>query len=128
MIVPSTLQSIVSAKLRSMDSEPPLLDDLIAFLWCKMQICPRDTLLNVIREFYEPSVIVQSRDKLFAHIPEADGIRRVKHRKSKEILRSMHDLLQQVPSENPPVFAATNLNNLPAVDLKNVDGALLVHN
>ena len=128
VVVPSTLQPIFSAKFRSMDSEPPLLDDLIAFLWCKMQICPRDTLLNVIREFYEPSVIVQSRDKLFAHIPEPDGTRRVKHRKSEEILRSMYDLLQQIPSENPPVFAATNLNNLPAVDLKNVDGAMLVHN
>ena len=93
-----------------------------------MQLCPRDTLLNTIREFYSEKVIMQSRDKLFAHIPETDGARRVRHRKSDETLKSMYDLLQQVPVENPPIFAATNLNNLPAIDLKNIDGATLVHN
>ena len=110
------------------EEKPPLLDDLIAFMWCKMQICPRDTLLGVMLKFYDLNSVTQSRDKLFAYIPETDGSRRVKHRKAEETLRSMYELLQQIPSETSPVFAATNLNNLPVVDLKNIDGATLVHN
>ena len=108
--------------------KPPVLDDLIAFMWCKMKICPRNTSLGVMLKLYDSSAVTQSRDKLFACIPETDGSRRVKHRKAEETLRSMYELLQQIPSETSPVFAATNLNNLPVVDLKNIDGATLVHN
>ena len=38
----------------------------------------------------------------------------------------MYNILQGIPTEDPPVFVAINLNNIPCVDLKNVDGATLV--
>ena len=34
--------------------------------------------------------------------------------------------MQSLPTEDSPIFMAPNLNNIPCVDLRNVDGANLV--
>ena len=42
------------------------------------------------------------------------------------MLVAMYGVMQEIPTENPPVFVALDLNNLPCLDLKNVDGASLI--
>ena len=103
----------------------PCLNDILAFLWFKMKVCTRDTLLNAIKGFYKSDDIVKARDVLFLNIPEGD-VRRVRHRKVDDILESMYSMMQQLPTEDAPVFLALDLNNLPCVDLKNIDGVTMV--
>ena len=103
----------------------PILDDILAFMWCKMNTCPCETLLNVVKTFYKVADVVKARDTYFRRLPDTSG-RRVKHRKAEDILKGLYDLMQSIPTEDPPVFLALNLNNLPFIELKNVDGAALV--
>ena len=62
---------------------------------------------------------------MFSKTPEGP-VRRVKHRKSEDILESIYEIMQNIPVEESPVFVAPNLNNLPCIDLKNVDGPSIV--
>ena len=102
-----------------------IFDDMLAFMWCKIEICPCGTLLNVVKTFYKAPDIAKSRNLLFRRIPDSSE-RRVKHRKAEDILRGIYELFQGLPTEDPPVFVATDLNNIPYIDLSNVDGAMLV--
>ena len=104
----------------------PVFSDVLAFLWCKMKMCPRDTLLYVIKSFYNRESIVAARDLLYNHVPEGE-VRRIKHRKSDDDLVSMYNVLQEVETADAPVFATINLNNIPCVDLKNIDGVSLMY-
>ena len=103
----------------------PIFDYLLAFLWSEMKVSPRDTLLNVSKTFYKPDDIAKSRDLLFRKLPNSTT-RRVKHRKTDYILKGMYELMQSVPTEDPPSFVAVDLNNIPFINLSNIDGAVLV--
>ena len=103
----------------------PIFDDMLAFIWCKMKISPCDTLLNVVKSYYKAADVVKSRDLLFSKLPDSSE-RRVKHRKTDEILRGIYDLMQALPTENPTVFVALDLNNIPYIELKNIDGVTLL--
>ena len=50
----------------------------------------------------------------------------MKHKKVDDALAAMYTVMQNIPMEDPPVFVAVNLNNIPCVDLSNIDGAMLV--
>ena len=104
----------------------PTFNDILAFMWHKMKICPRDSLLNnIMKNFYKEADIAKARDTLFDMIPE-NGPRRVKHRKALDMLTSIYNVMQEIPTEDPPVFVAIDLNNIPCVDVKNIDAASLV--
>ena len=94
----------------------PIFDDMLAFIWCKMKISPCDTLLNVVKSYYKAADVVKSRDLLFSKLPDSSE-RRVKHRKTDEILRGIYDLMQALPTEIPTVFVALDLNNIPYIEL-----------
>ena len=96
----------------------PIFSDILAFLWCKMKLCPRETLLHVTKSFYKRDEIVMARDLLYSKFPDG-GNRRAKHRKTEEDLISMYSVLQEIDTEDPPIFVSLNLNNIPFVDLKN---------
>ena len=105
----------------------PIYDDLLACIWCKMKICPKDTLLGAMKNFYKLGSITASRDMLFERVPAPEGeARRVKHKKAEDILQDIYNIFQAIPAEDPPVFLALDLNNLPCIDVKNIDGCALV--
>ena len=62
----------------------PIFDDLLAFLWSKMNVAPKDTLLDVLKSFYKSDDIAKSRDLLFSKLPD-NSTRRVKHQKPEDI-------------------------------------------
>ena len=109
------------------DGKYPIFNDILCFLWCKMKLCPRDTLLNILQQFYKAEDITKARDVLFVKIPAEEGETRRKHRKVDEILGGMYTILQNLPSDDPPIFASINLNNIPWVEMKSVDGAALMY-
>ena len=82
-------------------------------------------MFNVLKTFYKDDVNVKARDLLFRKLPDT-SFRKIKHRKTEDILKGMYDLMQSIPTEDPPVFVAPDLNNIPFINLRNVDGAVLV--
>ena len=102
-----------------------IFDDMLAFLWCKMNVAPKDTLLDVLKSFYKSEEIAKSRDLFFSKVPD-NSSRRVKHRKPEDVLKGLYELMQGIPTEDPPVFVAPDLNNIPFINLSNIDGAMLV--
>ena len=107
----------------------PIFNDLICFMWCKMKLCAKDVLLIILKQFYKSEEIMKARDLVYEEFPvttEDGGERRVKHRRAEEALSAIYNILQNLPVEDPPVVAALNLNNIPYVELKNVDGAAIM--
>ena len=105
----------------------PIFNDLLTFMWCKMKLCAKDVLINILKQYYQSAEIMKARDVAYEEFPVTeDSERRVKHRKSEDALNAIYVILQNLPVEDPPVFAAINLNNIPYVELKNVDGAALM--
>ena len=106
----------------------PVFNDLLAFMWCKIKLCARDVLISTMKQFYKSDEIMKARDFAYEEFPagDEDSDRRIKHRKTEDALIAVYNLLQNLPAEDPPVFAALNLNNIPYVELKNVDGAALM--
>ena len=102
----------------------PVFNDLLAFVWNKMEVAPRDTLLNVVKSFYKQEEVFKARDVLFSSIPETG--KRVKNRKVDDVLQGVYSIMLALSTEDSPIFIALNLNNLPCIDMKNVDGASLV--
>ena len=110
------------------DGKFPIFDNVLAFIWCKMNICPRDTLLAVVQKFYKHEDILRARDLLFTRVEQRENEpRRVKHRKVDEILCGIYTIFQGIPTEDPPVFVALDLNKIPCVDLSKIDGVAIIH-
>ena len=106
----------------------PIFNDLLTFMWCKMKLCAKDVLINILKQYYQSSEIMKARDVMYQEFPATpeDNERRIKHRKTEDALNAIYVILQNLPVDDPPVFAALNLNNIPYVELKNVDGAALM--
>ena len=52
------------------NGKTPIFNDVSSFLWCKMNVCPRDTILNVVKKFYNSEEISSARDVLYNSVPE----------------------------------------------------------
>ena len=106
-----------------MDGKKPIFNDVLAFIWCKMDVIPRDTLLETVRKFYSLEVLIKARD-LLASVSNSED--RFKQRKADTILVAIYDFMSTLKTDTDLFFVAINLNNIPCVELKNVDGAALV--
>lgn len=107
------------------DGKRPVFNDILAFIWNKMQTCPKEPLLKVAKDFYKIEEISSARNLLFTTVPS--DTRRTKHKSAQDMLGSMYDIFQQLPTGNDLVFVAWNLNHIPSVSLSNIDAAALVH-
>ena len=47
------------------NGEYPVFDNVLAFIFCKMNYCPRDNLVLVVQKFYKLETIVKAREVLF---------------------------------------------------------------
>ena len=84
-----------------------ICDNVLEFMHCQMNYCPRNTLLSVIQKFYKPETIVKACDIWFDRVPVKEGeTRSVKHRKYKEFFQGTHNIFRGFPTEDSLVFLA----------------------
>ena len=88
-------------------------------------MAPKYTLLEVLKSFYKTADMAKLRDLLFSKLLD-NSSRKVKYGKSEGILKGLDDLMQGILTEAPPVFVAPDLNNIPFLNLGNIDGTMLV--
>ena len=92
----------------------PIIDDILPFIWCRKRVCPCDTLINY-----------KIKGPANRKLPDSSE-RKMNHCKTDENLCGLYKVLQGIPTEDPPVFLATDSNNIPFVGLTNVDDVALV--
>ena len=106
----------------------PIFNDILAFIWNKMCRFPKEHIVKACSEFYDGSDVQTARDLFFKVVPEKAGEkRRVKHRGTMDILASLYIEFHAIPTDSELIFVALNMNNIPSIDLSNIDGASLVH-
>ena len=107
-----------------MNGKLPVFNDLLTFVWNKMNISPLDALVNLVKLFYKQEEVFKARDVLFSSVPDTG--KRVKHRKVEDVLQGVYSIMLALPTVESPIFLALNLNNLPCLDVKNMNGAALI--
>ena len=99
----------------------PVFNDVLAFLFFKMDVAPKTTLIDAMKSFYSVEEIKVARD-IFAKKSD----KRFGQKNTDTILTALYDALQAAPRDSLPPFVALNLNNLPCISLNNIDGVSLV--
>ena len=51
------------------NGKTPIFNELLAFIWNKMGVCPQAPLLRATKDFYKPEDIVEARNLLHSHVP-----------------------------------------------------------
>ena len=64
----------------------PIFDDMFTFTWCKINVCPRETLINTIKSFYIMCDITKERYTFDSRVPDNTG-RRIKCRKAEYMVK-----------------------------------------
>ena len=108
------------------EAEVVKLNDLLCFMQCKMDILPKDTLTKITHSFYSKEAIVKARKDVMEVLP--DGLGRIPmHINKSDIVDNLYDTLQKLASEKPTrVFACRNVNNLPAISMKEIDPVMIL--
>ena len=106
------------------DGKIPIFSDVLAFIWNKMNHCAKDPLIDVVIGNFKAEEITLSRDILYKKI---DSSRRlVRHRNKLDIVRGLYDVLQGMQLPLQFIFAVKDLNNIPVIDMKNIDSVNLI--
>ncbi|XP_070547424.1 uncharacterized protein [Ptychodera flava] len=104
-----------------------VINELLCFLVCKMDIMPMEPLLKVCADFYDDNDVESAKKLLFdlstAFLCATDTryIRRQGQHKKQNNLQDIYNLLQQLDEEEMPNFVAKNLSKLPPVDITHID-------
>ena len=107
------------------DGKKAIFNDPLAFMWNKMSVYPQAHLVKAMKDYYDDEVLKKARDILYSKV--SSETRRTMHRKPEDILNGMCMVFQSLPSGHDMIFVALNLNNVPPINLKCIDGASLVY-
>ena len=88
-----------------------------------MDVVPKDALLVACLHYYKESEITRARDRYAMKFDSRD---RFRQRKPENILSAIYDSMQSIKTHEAPAFLALDLNRIPCIELKNVDGVSLV--
>ena len=103
------------------DGKFPVFNDVLAFMFCKMDVSPKNTLIEAMANFYSIDELKAARD-LFSKKTS----KRLMQKNGETILTAIYETMQAAQRDSLPPFVAPNLNNLPCINLSTIDGASLV--
>ena len=106
--------------------EEIIVNDVLAFLYCKIDNMTKEQLIDVLNGFYKMDVISDARDVLYRN-PPSDMPGRLKRRTTKrDILEDMYDVMQLFSVHAAHrVYVCRDLNNVPPVSMKNIDPVMI---
>ena len=108
------------------EAEVILVNDVLAFMQCKLDTLNKEQLIDILHGFYKLDAITDARDTLYRD-PPSDLPGRLKRRTCKrDILEDMYDVLQLYGVHAAKrIYVCRNLNNIPPVTMKNIDPVML---
>ena len=117
-----TSTEAVASKDKS--TQPTLLEhnEMLCFLQNRLKQVPADTLIKLSVEFYSGDEITSAKKLLFAKLQTER--RMISRQGPEKATHDVHDIVRILLEQQPgtgPVFAASNLSNLPPLGLNNAD-------
>ena len=107
------------------EEDKVVVSDLLCYLQCKMESVPKESLVQVVSNFYKLEAIVAARELLYKDLPSSLP-RVVRHVSKKDNVSVMYDVMQKILAESKIMFVCKDLNNVPPLSLKNVDPVMLL--
>ena len=107
------------------EEDKVVISDLLCYMQCKLDAVPKESLVQVISNFYKLESIVAAREILYEDLPSSLP-RVVRHINKKDNVSVMYDVMQSTLAQNKIVFVCKDLNNIPPLSLKNVDPVMLL--
>lgn len=122
------LKAAVPMEIFTDDTRSLVICDLLAYLWVKLDTVPKDTLVKIVSDYYEPAVIRKSRDLLYDVAESLVQGRKIKHVKDVDNVSAMYDIMQTLAtkSDGSIVFLCGNLMHTPPIEMKNIDCTALL--
>ncbi|KAL7636574.1 UNVERIFIED_CONTAM: hypothetical protein RMT77_013351 [Armadillidium vulgare] len=92
-----------------MEEETIVINDLLSFVWCKIETCPKDVLLTSIQNFYPYHFATEALNSLLTAIPNDKKY-------DADPYEAIIECIENTPNEQLPTFVCRNVNNIPDVD------------
>ena len=99
-----------------------MMNELLCFVQNKMDIMPKDPLVNICVQFYDENAIMEAKQLLFSKVPAR--MKLVNRRGTYKAKSNMEDIIQvllEAQIAETPLFTAQSLGNLPALSVSCVD-------
>ena len=113
-------------KIEKMDEEGNIVvNDLLCYLLCKIYVVPKESLVQVITNFYKQDAIIAAREILYRDLPVSLP-RVIRHVNKRDNVSAMYDVMQALMADTSKVFVCRDLNNIPPLSFKNVDPVMLL--
>ena len=100
----------------------PIVNELLCFAQNRIESMDRDTLVQLCSDFYTFDVINSAKQLLYSTMKLAQTHRtRRGPNKSKASMNDITQVFLEMKVDNPPVFVAQNLSDIPPVTVSNMD-------
>lgn len=94
-----------------MEEQTIIINDLLSFLWCKVDVVSRETLLKCVETFYSEDFANDALQSLLSALPMEI---KQSHLDNNPFI-AMLDIIEQSPKDHLPTFVCRNLNNIPEI-------------
>lgn len=105
----------------------PLINELLCFIFNKIQSIPYEVVCKLCSDFYSEAVVEKAKDMLFntlSAMPMDNLPRKIKRRGAQKKQNDLQDILNlflEMPPNMAPVFVVQDLTNLPPISLDTFD-------
>ncbi|XP_070573533.1 uncharacterized protein [Ptychodera flava] len=105
-----------------------VINELLCFLWNKIDILPQDMLVKLCVEAYDDKEVEHAKKLLFDYCSDDRNryIRRQGQNKRANNVQDMLILLHELDENNAPCFVAYELSRLPPIDINHIDVSVLI--
>ena len=105
----------------SENAENVVLSDLLFFIINQLRTHPVETIVEICDKFYDERTVFEEKTKVFNSLSKKFSVRRSVDKKTKDLEDIIHEMRSRDKSNTfLPVFAATNLNNIPCSETGDV--------
>lgn len=94
-----------------MEEQTIVINDLLSFLWCKVDVVSRETLLKCVESFYSEDFANDALHSLLSALP----MEIKQSNLDDNPFIAMLDIIEQSPKDHLPTFVCRNLNNIPDI-------------
>ena len=102
------------------DSEKMIKNEMLCYMYNKIDVIPHDILLKICMDFYSDEEIEEAKSLLYNTC--STTIRQVQRKGNKKREMNINDMISVLhKAESMPVYVACDLSRLPPLDFNNID-------
>jgi hypothetical protein len=125
----ATKSSTQNAKSDNHETRTVIVNELLCFVWNKMDILPYDTIVKLCSDVFDDDEVADAKSVLFGVCASADSVRKITRKGADKLKHNLHDILNLLHETEPsdtPCFAAADLSKLPPVHYNHMDMSVIL--